>query len=293
MIKLQNCELEIAVKLHGAELCSIVKNGCEHLWNADAAIWARHSPVLFPIVGRVWDNRYRVLNREYSLPQHGFARDMDFMPVEQTPCSATFVLESNEDTLAKYPYPFRLTIGYRLEGNRVVVSWDVENTGEGAMHFQIGAHPAFVLPDFDAADPAPRGYFTFKGNKKLYYTHPGEKGCAATEVTEFLPDCGSMLAITPNAFGPDTYMFENNQLTGVGIVDKQQQPYIDVEFSAPLLALWAPVKAHPECPFVCIEPWYGRCDYMHYEGDFASRPWMNHLGAGEHFKAEYTITVHR
>ena len=50
MIKLQNCELEIAVKLHGAELCSIVKNGCEHLWNADAAIWARHSPVLFPLL---------------------------------------------------------------------------------------------------------------------------------------------------------------------------------------------------------------------------------------------------
>ena len=84
MIKLHNSELEIAVKLHGAELCSIVKNGCEHLWNADPTIWARHSPVLFPIVGRVWESRYRVLNREYSLPQHGFARDMDFTLIEQT-----------------------------------------------------------------------------------------------------------------------------------------------------------------------------------------------------------------
>ena len=293
MIKLHNSELEIAVKLHGAELCSLVKNGCEHLCTADPAIWSRHSPVLFPIVGRVWESRYRVLNREYSLPQHGFARDMDFTLIEQTPSSATFALESNEETLAKYPYPFRLTIGYRIDGNKVIVSWDVENTGNGAMHFQIGAHPAFVLPDFDAADPAPRGYFTFTGNKPLYFARPGEKGCAATEVTEFKPDCGDTLAITPTAFGPDTYMFENNQLSGVGIVDKQHQPYIDVNFDAPLLALWAPVKAHPECPFVCIEPWYGRCDYMHYEGDFAARPWMNHLSAGEHFTAEYTITVHR
>lgn len=293
MIKLSNSTLEIAIKEHGAELCSIVRSGNEHLWNADPSIWARHSPVLFPIVGRVWEGRYRILNNEYNLPQHGFARDMDFSLVEKTDTSARFVLESNDETLAKYPYPFRLTISYRLEGDQVIVGWDVENIGKQPMHFQIGAHPAFVLSEFDANDPAPRGYFSFEGNKQLYHIRPGEKGCARTEVYEFQPDCGDTLAITPDAFGPETYMFEDNQLTGVGILDKQHRPYITVNFDAPILALWAPVKAHPECPFVCIEPWYGRCDYMHYEGDFASRPWMNHLAAGKHFTTEYTITIHQ
>lgn len=293
MITLSNSVLKIAIKHHGAELCSIVRSGKEHLWNADPSIWARHSPVLFPIVGRVWEGRYRVLNHEYNLPQHGFARDMDFTLLSHTDSEASFVLESNDETIAKYPYPFRLTISYRLDGDHVIVAWDVENIGNSPMHFQIGAHPAFMLPDFDVNDPSPRGYFAFKGNKTLYYNRPAEKGCADTVAIEFKPDCGDTLAITPDAFGPDTYMFENNQLTGVSILDKQHRPYISMDFEAPILALWAPVKAHPECPFVCIEPWYGRCDYMHYEGDFASRPWINHLAPGKHFSAQYTITVHQ
>ena len=293
MITLSNSTLTISIKRHGAELCSILRNGTEHLWQADPAIWARHSPVLFPIVGRVWENRYRVLNREYSLPQHGFARDMDFTLVSQTESEAWWLLESNEETLAKYPYPFSLRIGYVLDGDKVIVKWDVENTGSSLMHFQIGAHPAFVLPEFDANNKGANGYFDFDNQGELYYCRPGEKGCAETGAHLFEPDCGTTLAITPNAFGPDTYMFENGQLHRVSILDKQHKPYISVDFDAPLVALWAPVKAHPECPFVCIEPWYGRCDYMHYEGDFASRAWINHLEPGKHFAAEYTITVHR
>ena len=59
MEKLSNDLLSIQVSAAGAELCSIQCNGKEYLWQADPAFWNRHSPVLFPIVGRVWDNTYR------------------------------------------------------------------------------------------------------------------------------------------------------------------------------------------------------------------------------------------
>lgn len=289
METLSNGTLTITVSEHGAELHSLQRNGHEYLWNGDPTIWARHSPVLFPIVGRVWENRYRVLDTEYTLPQHGLARDMDFKLESKTGTSVEYVLESNDDTLKSYPYHFRLHCGYQLEGDTVRVSWRVENTDARLMHFQIGAHPAFMLPGFDPADNGPRGYFDFDNTGELKFIHPVEKGCVSPEVFTLKRDSGEQLRIDANAFGPATYIFENGQLGRVSILDKQRRPYVSVRFDAPLVALWAPVDVHPECPFVCIEPWYGRCDYVDYEGDYASKPWMQHLAAGHTFEASYTI----
>ena len=107
---LTNGILTVNVKEHGAELSSIIKNGTEYLWQADPAFWGRHSPVLFPIVGSVWEAKYRVDGKEYALGQHGFARDMDFELVSRTDAEARFRLVSNQDTLKKYPWPFVLEI---------------------------------------------------------------------------------------------------------------------------------------------------------------------------------------
>mgnify|MGYP001165784531 CR=1 FL=1 len=45
----------------------------------------RHSPVLFPIVGSVWENEYRIDGATYNLTQHGFARDMNFELIREQP----------------------------------------------------------------------------------------------------------------------------------------------------------------------------------------------------------------
>ena len=100
MQTLTNGTLTIKVKEHGAELASIVKNGVEYLWQADPKFWARHSPVLFPIVGSVWEAKYRVGETVYPLSQHGFARDMDFELVSQSETDVRYRLVSNEQTLA-------------------------------------------------------------------------------------------------------------------------------------------------------------------------------------------------
>ena len=69
-------------------------------------------------------------------------------------------LVSNEETLHKYPFSFCLEIGYRIQGKQIEVIWEVKNTGEKEMYFQIGAHPAFYWPDFNA-DTQNRGFFGF------------------------------------------------------------------------------------------------------------------------------------
>ena len=168
MKTLSNSELTIRMSSHGAELCSICFRGREYLWQADPAYWKRHSPVLFPIVGSVWEGKYRHEGQTFELSQHGFARDMDFRLYSESPDEVHYRLEDSEETRAKYPFPFLLDIGYRIHGNCIDVLWEVSNPGDRPMHFQIGAHPAFYFPDYEPAAEL-RGYFGFGTAKDLQY----------------------------------------------------------------------------------------------------------------------------
>ena len=252
MKTLSNDKVCIQIADHGAELVSIVANETEYLWQADPKYWGRHSPVLFPIVGRVWDNTYRHKGSLYELGQHGFARDKDFQLTYEEDDALIYSLESDEDTLKKYPFPFVLEIGYRLKGNRIEVMWSVQNTGNETMYFQIGAHPAFYYRDLDPVTNE-RGFLDFGKNKKtLEFVFPTEKGCTP-EKRETLTLNEGMLELTPATFQCDTYIFENNQLKKITLTDKQKNPYLSLEFESPLVAVWSPSVAHPDVPFVCIE----------------------------------------
>ena len=151
MNTLKNEFIEIEVADHGAELQSLRKNGKEYLWQGDARYWGRRSPVLFPMVGRVWGDVYRHNGRKFELGQHGFARDMDFTLISRTDSSLTYRLRSNESTLQLYPFDFTLDITYRIDGSTLAVSWSVTNDSTEVMPFQIGAHPAFMI-----STPEPR-----------------------------------------------------------------------------------------------------------------------------------------
>ena len=159
MLQLENSLIVAEISLHGAELTSLRRkdSGQELIWTAGKEYWARHAPMLFPmlfpIVGKVWNGRYRVGDRTYSLPQHGFARDMDFTVLCHDGESAVLALESNPDTLKSYPYPFRIEATYRLTGSELSVEWRIKNPGPQPMFYQIGAHPGFNYRDFSQDDP--------------------------------------------------------------------------------------------------------------------------------------------
>lgn len=290
MITLTNAILSISIAEHGAELQSIRKGGKEYLWQGDEKFWGRRSPVLFPFVGRVWDNVYRHEGKAYEMGQHGFARDMDFVLVDKNETEATFQLESTPGTWAKYPFMFKLKIGYELKDNTVIVKWHVENTGIEDMYFQIGAHPAFYFPGLDLSVEQ-RGYFAFDKTRGLEYICPVEKGCASPERHTLVLDEDGMMPINVHTFDCDTYIFDNKQLGRVTLSDRERKPYLSLEFDTPLVALWSPTKVHPDCPFVCIEPWYGRCDSVGYEGELKGREWMQALAGKETFEAEYRIIL--
>lgn len=287
---LSNKYLTVKSKKEGAELTSIVCNqsGKEYLWQADPRFWARHSPILFPIVGSVWDGKFRHNNRQYELSQHGFARDMTFNRVKDSAEEVLYRLTSSNATLDRYPFPFILDIGYKLKDNKIDVIWTVKNFGSTKMHFQIGAHPAFNYPDFEAEDKL-KGYFAFDKKDGIQYKLIGQKGCLDTTNSYPLSLESGLLGIDNETFEKDALVIENSQINKVSLLDKEKRNYLTLHFDAPVVGLWSP--PHKNAPFVCIEPWYGRCDRENYDGELRSRDWMNHLDPGASFSASYTIEI--
>ena len=287
-ITLKNEFLSITIHRHGAELTHLKRGDTEYLWQADPAFWKRHSPVLFPIVGSVWEGKFRMDGREYAMSQHGFARDMDFDLAFSSDSEAVFELRSSEETMLKFPREFVLQIRYSLCGREIDVHWCVKNCStKQTLDFQIGAHPAFYYRSSEGASV--KGYFSVDCTSDLHYQLIGEKGCA--DVAHDYPlqlDAEGLLPITASTFERDALIVDDAQVRRVTLHDSQKRPYLQLRFTAPLVGLWAP---SPASPVVCIEPWYGRCDRVGFTGEFCERDWVNHLAPEGEFNGGYTIEI--
>lgn len=290
MQTLKNDVLTVQVSEHGAELQSIMKGETEYLWQGDPAYWGRRSPVLFPIVGSVWEKRYRVDGKEYELGQHGFARDMDFRLVSENESEVRYRLESDEKTLECFPYPFVLEIAYRLHGNKLDVIWDVINPAEKDLYFQIGAHPAFIYPDYSQQSKE-RGFLSFGKTEGLQCIRIKEKGCvdAQTKYPLEIPADGKLPIASDTFDAIDTIMLQDSQVNEVNMYRADGTPWLGMTFDAPVIGIWSPPGK--VAPFICLEPWYGRCDRAGYEGDYKEKDWINRLAPGQSFHSVYTIEV--
>ena len=291
--------LTIEVSEHGAELTSLKCNGHEYLWNGDAAYWNRHSPVLFPVVGKPFNNEIRVDGKVYPMKQHGFARDSEFEKMDIGPGICFRMKDTDRQEV--YPYRFGLEVAYVIQGNTLTVSWYVENLDERKMYYQIGAHPAFLLPDYDPRDEI-HGYVRF------YDNYRSDNRVVSPVLTSELEDGNrvpradgdvhlpSELPITADTFAHDALMIENGyckqEVSQVTLFDKQGNAVLSVDcFDADAYGIWAPHK--PGCPFVCLEPWQGICDKKGFTGDISERDIIRCLNPGDHGHFEYTITIEK
>jgi len=136
--------LKIEVSNKGAELTSVKFNNKEMLHDGKE-FWDRQSPVLFPMVGRLRNNKTIIDGKTYEIPQHGFAKDMYFELVAEKENEKVYMTKSNEETLKMYPFEFELYISYIINENELEVKYKVINKDRKEMLFGIGGHPGFKL----------------------------------------------------------------------------------------------------------------------------------------------------
>jgi len=219
--------------------------------------------------------------------QHGFARDMEFTLEAQEGKSIWFVLSSTEETYVKYPFRFRLHIGYMLDENEVSVHWKVDNTDEKPMYFSIGAHPAFLCP-FNGEENKLGYGLQFAGLKEVHHHgNAPDTGLAVMSEDIVIPLEDEKVYFTPGFFDRCTYMVEGKQTGEVSLVTPDGKPYVTMDFDAPLFAIWSPEGK--DAPFVCIEPWYGRCDADDFDGTLEERAYENAVEPEQTFEASYSI----
>ena len=284
---IENEYLKCEIDLHGAEVKSLIRksDGREMMWCGDPAYWGRTSPVLFPFVGAVKDKTYRYEGKSYTIGQHGFARDKDFTMEPQTETEIWFRLTESEDTLAVYPFRFALRIGYRIEESTLRVMWKVTNPTEKELWFSIGAHPAFAIPKLQGHslrlfDTEGRPIDQFRN--RIF----GEGGCVSNQF-EVIPTKDGYLPLTESLFDGDALVLEKHQLGRVDLLDENQNMLVSLSFDTPVVGIWSP--PHKNAPFVCIEPWYGRCDAEDFDGELQEREYEFIVNDREVFNAAYLI----
>lgn len=284
--------IEFTIDPHGAELQSLRLGEREYLWQGDPAYWGRRAPILFPIVGKVAGDTLRVDGQAYGMKQHGFARDSEFL-LAPDPAGARYVMVG-DGRRENYPYRYALAVTYRAEGERLYCVWEVENRDESEIHFQIGAHPAFNLPDYHPEDPV-HGYmecYDAEGHVVVpLLTHYLINGLRVPfEAPRLLPVEGTRLPITNGCFDADAFLVEGSQVASVALLDKQGRKVLTVGCEqAQAFGLWAPAK--PGCPFVCLEPWCGITDTAGFDGDISQRELDHRLAPGEKYRFTYWIDL--
>lgn len=290
VMKLENACLCVEIAEKGAELTRILnkKTGAEILWNGDPKFWGRHSPILFPNVGKTYGNTMRIKGIQYPTSQHGFARDSEFRCVKAGVEEAEFLLCSNEETKEVYPYDFELYISYRLEGKKIHVDWKVKNPSEETIYFTIGAHPAFM---FEKTEETKEDYLLwFPGMQKLICCGLNlENGTGRPEAGYTLELAEEYLQVSEELFAVDTLICDDYQLKEVWLCKKEgRKPYVGIKSEGFYsYGIWSPKNA----PFVCLEPWAGRCDDDGFDQEISEKKGINRVEPGEAFEKGYQILV--
>lgn len=214
--------------------------------------------------------------------RHGFARDMEFECIEETPDSLVFELRANEKSKAVYPYEFALRIGYSLRGSQLDITYEVENQDTKEMPFSIGAHPAF---NCDLAG----------GAVSLEFEKKEPLDCLSLDLEKGLLNGLSkpfemkerQLPIEAETFSEDALVFRDLQSEWIKVHDPSTDTSLKVSFGGfTHMGIWS-----PKAPFVCIEPWYGVTDSTQDSGPLSNKEGIIVLEEGRGFNALHSIEI--
>ena len=281
ILELNNGVLRVGINTKGAELTFVTgANGTEFLWNGDPDVWSGRAPILFPICGGLKEDTYYYAGKKYNLPKHGFARRSEFVGKKLSDTVAEFVLESNESTLQVYPFQFRLTVRFALNGNEIGVTNTVENLTDGEAYFSIGAHEAYACPEgieeyevrFDGKQTL--DHWELDGNLL------GNSCVRVLENADTLP-------LKKVYFAIDALVFKNVTFSKATLAHKTSGKAITLSFDgAKYFLIWT----KPNGNYICLEPWHGIQDIVGSSYELNEKEGIIRLEKGASYEAKHTIS---
>lgn len=287
LVTLASDTLTASIHPLGAELWSLTDaQGRQLMTDADPAFWTGRAPLLFPIVGALAGDQYRLGERTFAMPKHGFARRSEFALVEADEANALFRLEASEATRAHYPFDFRFDMGFALEGATLGMTATISNQGDAPMPFSFGYHPAFAWPlpfgggvedhcvVFERDEPAPIRRLDLASGLVLPEPQPSPVG-------------GNVYAPTHADFEADAMIWD--QLASRSLTyGVPGQPRLRIDFpDTPMLGIWQ----KPGARYLCIEPWAGIADPLGFTGDFTQKPGVTTLPPGAQQRLRMDVTL--
>lgn len=278
---IENEYLKAGIKTFGAELTSLKskETGKEYIWQGDPAIWGGQSPVLFPIIGRVLDDKYYLEGKEYTMPKHGLFRKRETELEKKCDDKITFVQKSDEETMKIFPYNFEVRVTFELIGKSIKVTHTVTNKNEKVMYFSLGAHPAFNCEIGD--------HLVFEKNENLDTTEIDSECLRTGKMIPVLRE-NNKITITKDIFNNDALIFSGMKSGYVTLLSDNRPEKVKFDYSdCPYLGIWA----KPGAPYVCLEPWWGVNDSHERKDDFSGKDAIQSAGAGETFSCYWQAEI--
>ncbi|MDD7051241.1 MAG: aldose 1-epimerase family protein [Lachnospiraceae bacterium] len=282
---------EAVIDSLGAELKSFKDPaGKEYIWCGNPEYWLRSSPLLFPTIGNVRNNRTIINGAEYPMAKHGFAKESEFTVLEQGINSVTFSLSDNAFTHESYPFAFELRLTYELTMQSLNMTYQVINRDQRSMLYHIGAHPGFNCP-LEENEVFEDYLLEFEKDELLEsYVYDLENMCFFAKKRMVHGNTGKVLKLSKNLFDNDALYFYHtnshsvklkNPTTGRGI----RMDYPD--FSS--IAFWTPIGG--KAPFLCLEPWNGSGIFEDEDDCFSHKRDIQTLEAGKEKYYRLRITI--
>ena len=126
----------------GATVISLQKNGKEYLYCDRENLLSPERPrcgipFLFPIFGRLKDCTYVWDGKTYEMAIHGFGHTSVWKVAEHCDNHLSLVLDTDEITLAQYPFRFRTTLDFTLQNGTLTISQTYENLDTKPMPYNF------------------------------------------------------------------------------------------------------------------------------------------------------------
>lgn len=287
MITLENELLKASFVQKGAELQSLKSktSDMEYIWDANPKDWAKHSPVLFPIVGALKDNQYAYQGEQYELSRHGFARDMEFELESKSADSVVFKLNSSAETKKVYPFDFSFSIVYTLKSHGLSCTYKVYNPATSDLLFSVGGHPAFATPVNE--NIRYEDYFLrFNQDEALSINKISDN--LISEEIKSIPLKDKTLPLTHELFYEDALVIKSLKSNKISLQNKVNTHGLHFSFEGfPFFGIWAAKDAN----FVCLEPWCGIADSVNHSGQLSDKEGIIILSAEESWQRTWQIDI--